>query len=147
VRAVVTRVASARVEVDGQVIGAIERGLLVLLGVGKGDNEQDRSALLGKILTLRIFENDAGKFDKSVLDIGGKLLVVSQFTLYADTSRGRRPGFDAAMPPAEAEREYEAFVAAARAQIEVATGRFGAHMHVASDNDGPVTICLDTRAS
>ena len=115
-RAVVQRVAWAKVEVDGDVVGAIERGLLVYLGAGKGDGDAERAYVLSKVLGLRIFENDAGKMDLSVVDIGGALLVVSQFTLYGDVRRGRRPSFDGAMPPEEAERAYEAFVAEARAQ-------------------------------
>ena len=146
-RAVVQRVARAKVEVDGVVVGAIERGLLVYLGVGKGDGDAERAYLLDKIATLRIFENDAGKFDKSVEDVGGSVLVVSQFTLFGDVKKGRRPSFDDAMPPQDAERAYEAFVAAARARLgdaRVATGTFRAHMLVDSVNDGPVTIWLDT---
>jgi D-aminoacyl-tRNA deacylase len=147
VRAVVQRVARAEVRVDGAVTGAIERGLLVLLGVGRGDGDRERDWMLDKILGLRIFENELGKMDKSVRDVGGKLLVVSQFTLYGDVKKGRRPSFDGAMPPAEAEKAYEAFVARARGEIGVETGRFGAHMLVDSINDGPVTILLDTSAS
>ena len=124
--------------------GAIERGLLVYLGVGRGDGERERDWMIDKILGLRIFPNDEGKMDKSVVDVGGKLLVVSQFTLYGDVKRGRRPSFDGAMPPADAERAYESFVATARGKIDVATGRFGAHMLVDSINEGPVTILLDT---
>jgi len=147
-RAVVQRVSSARVEVEGETVGAIERGLLVYLGVGKGDGDAERAWMLDKILNLRVFENDAGKFDKSLLDVGGELLVVSQFTLYADVRRGRRPSFDDAMPPEGAEAAYEAFVGAARARgVRVATGRFRAHMHVSSVNDGPVTIPIDTRGA
>lgn len=145
-RAVVQRVARGRVEIDGAVSGAIERGLLVYLGVGRGDGDAERAWMLDKILGLRIFPNDEGKMDKSVLDVGGKLLVVSQFTLYGDVRRGRRPSFDAAMPPADAEREYDRFVAAARERIGVETGRFAAHMLVDAVNDGPVTILLDTSA-
>lgn len=138
------RVSSARVTVEGEVTGAIERGLLVYLGVGKGDGDAERAWMLDKILNLRIFPNEAGKMDKSVLDAGGALLVVSQFTLYGDVRRGRRPGFDDAMPPAEANAAYEAFVREARARVTVETGRFAADMKVASTNDGPVTIWLDT---
>jgi D-tyrosyl-tRNA(Tyr) deacylase len=146
VRAVVQRVSSAKVEVDGAVTGAIERGLLVYLGAGKDDGEAERAYLLSKILGLRIFENDEGKMDKSVVDVGGALLVVSQFTLYGDVRRGRRPSFDAAMPPEDAERTYEAFVADARATgIRVETGRFRADMKVTSVNDGPVTIWIDSK--
>jgi D-tyrosyl-tRNA(Tyr) deacylase len=147
VRAVVQRVSRASVTIDGQVSGAIERGLLVYLGVGRGDGERERDWMIDKILGLRIFPNDEGKMDKSVVDVGGKLLVVSQFTLYGDVKRGRRPSFDGAMPPADAERMYEWFVATARGKIAVETGRFGAHMLVDSINEGPVTILLDTAAS
>lgn len=144
-RAVVQRVASAKVEVDGAITGAIDRGLLVYLGAGKGDGDEERSYVLSKVLGLRIFENDEGKMDKSVADVGGALLVVSQFTLYGDVRRGRRPSFDGAMPPEEAERAYERFVADARATgIRVETGRFRADMKVSSVNDGPVTIWIDS---
>jgi len=145
VRAVVQRVAWAKVEVEGKLVGAIERGLLVYLGAGKGDDAAARAYVLSKVLGLRIFPNDEGKMDRSMVDIGGALLVVSQFTLYGDVSKGRRPSFEGAMPPAEAEAAYEAFVADARAQgITVATGRFRAEMKVSSLNDGPVTIWLDS---
>jgi len=144
VRAVVQRVGAARVEIDGAVVGSIERGLLVYLGVGKGDGDTERAWMLDKILGLRIFQNEAGKMDKSVLDVGGALLVVSQFTLYGDVRRGRRPSFDGAMPPTEAEAAYERFVREARERIRVETGRFGADMRVFSENEGPVTIWLDT---
>jgi D-tyrosyl-tRNA(Tyr) deacylase len=143
-RAVVQRVASARVEVDGDVTGAIGRGLLVYLGVGRGDTAVERGWMLDKILGLRIFENEAGKLDKSVVDVAGALLVVSQFTLYADVRRGRRPSFDDAMAPEEAEAAYDAFVADARARgVLVATGRFRAHMLVTSVNEGPITIPIE----
>jgi D-tyrosyl-tRNA(Tyr) deacylase len=144
-RAVVQRVDHAKVEVDGEVTGAIERGLLVYLGAGKGDGPEERAYVLSKVLGLRIFENDEGKMDKSVVDVGGSLLVVSQFTLYGDVRRGRRPSFDGAMPPEEAERAYDAFVEEARATgIRVETGRFRATMKVTSTNDGPVTIWIDS---
>ena len=144
-RAVVQRVAWAKVEVDGEVIGAIDHGLLVYLGAGKEDGDADRAYLLSKITGLRIFPKD-GKMDLSVVDVGGALLVVSQFTLYGDVRRGRRPSFDGAMPPEEAERAYEAFVAEARALgVPVATGRFRADMKVSSLNDGPVTLLLDSQ--
>ncbi|MDB5216823.1 MAG: D-tyrosyl-tRNA(Tyr) deacylase [Myxococcaceae bacterium] len=147
-RAVVQRVAWAKVEVDGAIVGEIERGLLVYLGAGKGDGDAERAYVLSKVLGLRIFENDAGKMDHSVVDIGGALLVVSQFTLYGDVRRGRRPSFDGAMPPEEAERAYEAFVSDARTQgIRVATGKFRADMKVTSLNDGPVTIWIDSAKS
>lgn len=146
-RAVVQRIARGKVTVDDFVTGEIGKGLLVYLGVGKGDTDADRAYVLDKICGLRIFENDAGKLDKSVVDVGGSLLVVSQFTLFADVSKGRRPGFDGAMPPVEAEREYESFVTDAKAKLgaeRVATGKFRAHMIVASDVDGPVTIWIDS---
>ncbi|MBL8606623.1 MAG: D-tyrosyl-tRNA(Tyr) deacylase [Myxococcales bacterium] len=144
-RAVVQRVAWAKVHVDGELVGAIDRGLLVYLGAGKGDTDADRAWTLKKILGLRVFENDLGKLDKSVVDVGGKLLVVSQFTLYGDVSRGNRPSFDGAMPPAEAEAVYDAFVREARGAIGVETGRFRADMRVSSENVGPVTIGLDSQ--
>ena len=144
-RAVVQRVAWAKVEVDGEITGAIDRGLIVYLGAGKGDGDDDRAWLLAKIAGRRIFENDEGKMDRSVVDVGGALLVVSQFTLYGDVKKGRRPSFDGAMPPEDAERAYEAFVRDARAQgLRVETGRFRAHMKVSSLNDGPVTIWIDS---
>jgi D-tyrosyl-tRNA(Tyr) deacylase len=147
-RAVVQRVSWAKVEVDGEVTGAIDEGLLVYLGAGKGDGDADRAYVLSKVLGLRIFENAEGKMDRSVVDIGGSLLVVSQFTLYGDVRKGRRPSFDAAMPPEEAERAYETFVSEARAQgIRVETGRFRAAMKVSSLNDGPVTIWIDSARS
>lgn len=147
-RVVVQRVAWAKVEVAGETVGAIERGLLVYLGAGKEDGDAERAYVLNKVLGLRIFENEAGKLDHSVVDVGGALLVVSQFTLYGDVRRGRRPSFDGAMAPEEAERAYEAFVAEARAQgITVATGRFRADMKVSSLNDGPITIWIDSAKS
>ncbi len=146
-RALVQRVAWAKVEVEGAVTGAIEKGLLVYLGAGKGDGDAERAYVLEKVLGLRIFEDDAGKMNLSVLDVGGALLVVSQFTLYGDVRRGRRPSFDDAMPPAEAEQAYDAFVREARARIPVETGRFRAHMRVSSLNDGPVTLWIDSARS
>jgi D-tyrosyl-tRNA(Tyr) deacylase len=144
-RALIQRVDWAKVEVEQQVVGSIDRGLLVYLGAGKGDGESDPSYVLSKILGLRIFENEEGKMDRSVIDVGGSLLVVSQFTLYGDVRKGRRPSFDGAMPPEPAERAYDEFVAAARSQgVPVETGRFRAHMKVTSSNDGPVTIWIDS---
>ena len=144
-RAVVQRVAWAKVEVEGEVVGAIERGLLLYLGAGKGDGDAERAYVLSKVVGLRIFTNESGKMDLAVTDIGGALLVVSQFTLYGDLRRGRRPSFDGAMPPEDAERAYEAFVAEARAVgLEVATGKFRADMKVTSLNDGPVTLIIDS---
>ena len=144
-RAVVQRVAWARVDVGGDVVGAIDEGLLVYLGAGKGDDDADRAWLLKKVLALRVFENAEGKMDKSVVDVGGKLLVVSQFTLYGDVKKGNRPSFESAMPPAEAEAAYDAFVREARDRIGVETGRFRADMRVTSENVGPVTIWLDSK--
>jgi D-tyrosyl-tRNA(Tyr) deacylase len=147
-RAVVQRVRWAKVEVGDEVTGAIEQGLLVYLGAGKADGEADRAYILGKVLGLRIFENEEGKLDRSVVDVGGALLVVSQFTLYGDVRKGRRPSFDGAMPPEEAQAVYERFVAEARATgIRVETGRFRAEMKVSSLNDGPVTIWIDSAKS
>jgi len=143
-RALVQRVSWARVEVDGAITGEIGPGLLVYLGAGKGDGDAERAYILQKVLGLRIFENEQGKMDKSVVDIGGALLVVSQFTLYGDVRKGRRPSFDDAMPPAEAEAAYDAFVREARAQIKVETGKFRAMMKVSSLNDGPVTLWIDS---
>jgi D-tyrosyl-tRNA(Tyr) deacylase len=122
----------------------------VYLGAGKGDTDADRAYVLSKILGLRIFENEAGKMDRSVVDAGGALLVVSQFTLYGDVRKGRRPSFDGAMPPEDAERAYDTFVAEARASspgLRVETGRFRASMKVSSLNDGPVTIWIDSTRS
>lgn len=143
-RAVVQRVTWAKVEVEGAVVGSIEHGLLVYLGAGKGDDESDQKYILEKILGLRIFEND-GKMDKSVVDVGGSLLIVSQFTLYGDVSKGRRPSFEGAMPPVEAEAAYNSFVTAAKERIRVETGIFRADMKVSSLNDGPVTIWIDSK--
>ncbi len=144
-RAVVQRVSEARVEVDGAVVGAIGRGLCVLLGVGRNDDEADAETLCRKIVGLRLFEDEAGRFDRGLDDVDGALLVVSQFTLYGDCRKGRRPSFTDAAPPERAEALYERFVAHARAAgARVATGRFGAHMALALVNDGPVTLVLDT---
>jgi D-aminoacyl-tRNA deacylase len=146
-RAVVQRVTSARVEIAGEVVGAIDQGLLVYLGFGRGDTDEDRAWVLGKIVGLRVFADASGKMGRSVEEIGGALLLVSQFTLYGDLRRGRRPSFDDAMPPDEAETAYEAAVREMRAtRVRVETGRFRAEMNVHSVNDGPVTIWLDSAA-
>lgn len=144
-RAVLQRVKEASVTVDGQVTGEIGAGLLVLLGVGRGDTEQDVDFMLDKIPQLRVFEDDAGKMNRSLLDTSKAMLAVSQFTLYADTKKGRRPSFIDAMPPEEARRLYALFCAKARALgLTVEEGVFAADMKVALVNDGPVTICLDS---
>jgi D-aminoacyl-tRNA deacylase len=144
-KAVIQSVSEASVEVDGAVAGAIGKGLLVLLGVEKGDGEADASYLARKISTLRIFSDDAGKMNLALGDVGGQVLVVSQFTLAADTRKGNRPAFDRAAPPEEGQRLYGAFVSnLAAAGVNVATGVFGAHMKVCLVNDGPVTIILDS---
>ena len=144
-RAVLQRVKEARVEVDGAITGSIGKGLLVLLGVANGDSRGDADWLLEKIVNLRVFEDAEGKMNLSVLDVKGALLVVSQFTLYADTRRGRRPGFDQAARPEEARVLYENFVERARATgLEIATGIFQAEMAVWLCNDGPVTLICDS---
>ena len=143
-RAVVQRVAEARVLVDDQVVGAIGRGLCVLLGVARGDEPADAARLARKVARLRIFENAEGKFDHSVQDVEGPVLVVSQFTLIADTDKGNRPSFSEAASPEDAEAHYEVFCAELRALgLPVGTGVFGARMTVEIANDGPVTIVLD----
>ncbi|MEN5179786.1 D-aminoacyl-tRNA deacylase [Comamonas odontotermitis] len=140
---VLQRVREARVEVDGEVIGQIGQGLLALVCAEKGDTEAEADKLLAKMLKLRIFQDEAGKMNKSVQDVAGGLLIVSQFTLAADTSGGNRPSFTNAAPPAEGERLYNYVVAQARAAHPVvATGRFAADMKVYLMNDGPVTIPL-----
>lgn len=143
-RALIQRVTQASVEVDGEVVGAIERGLLVLLGIGDGDGEAGVAQMAGKIANLRIFADDNGRFNRSLLETGGAALVVSQFTLYADTRKGRRPSFVHAAPPEIAAPLVEQFAGALRGLgVAVAEGRFGAKMHIALVNDGPVTIWLD----
>jgi D-tyrosyl-tRNA(Tyr) deacylase len=143
VRAVVQRVTRARVVVAGATVGAIGPGLCVLLGVAAGDESGDAKRLAEKIARLRIFENDAGKLDLSLLDIGGEALVVSQFTLIADTTQGNRPSFSDAAPPEQAEPLYEVFCTSLRALgVVVQTGLFGARMQVELLNDGPVTLVL-----
>ena len=147
-RAVVQRVAEARVAVDGETVGAIGRGLCVLLGVGEKDGEAEADALCRKIIGLRIFDDETGRFAHAVGQVSGALLVVSQFTLYADCTAGRRPSFSAAAPAARAEALYERFLLRTRdADVPVASGRFGARMAVSLVNDGPVTLLLDTEGS
>lgn len=145
-RAVVQRVSSASVRVDGEIVGSVGRGLLVYLGVGKGDGTADIEYLLRKIASLRIFEDENGKMNLSVSDAGGAVLLVSQFTLQGDVRKGNRPSFDDAEAPAQALLLYEQFAENLRKLgFPVATGKFQAHMEVSSVNDGPVTILLDSR--
>jgi len=144
-RAVVQRVTSAQVEVDGSIVGKIDAGLLVLLGVTKTDTAGEAAFLAEKIVNLRILSDDAGKMNRSLLDTGGALLVVSQFTLYGDCRKGRRPSFDQAAPAEQARALYEEFVALARgAGVRVETGVFQAHMAVSLINDGPVTLIVES---
>jgi D-tyrosyl-tRNA(Tyr) deacylase len=146
-KALLQRVSEASVAVEGQVVGAIERGLLVLLCAVQGDGEAEADYLARKTANLRIFEDDAGKMNRSVLDVGGGALVVSQFTLAADVSRGNRPGFSGAAAPDLAEALYSYFCRQLAAHgVPVAMGRFAAHMAVSLVNDGPVTIWIDSRA-
>lgn len=145
-RAVVQRVTEASVLVEGAVVGAIERGLLVYLGVGRGDADGDRAYIVDKIANVRVFEDEREKMNRSVREVGGGVLVVSQFTLQGDVRKGRRPSFDEAMAPDDAKVVYERVVEDLRAQgLVVATGVFRATMSVRSAVDGPVTILLDSR--
>ena len=144
-RAVVQRVSRARVRVNEEIVGEIEGGLCVLVGVARGDAGGDALRLAGKVARLRIFENEQAKFDRSVLDTGGRALVVSQFTLLADTTKGNRPSFADAADPAAAEALFEQFCGSLEAEgVGVARGVFGARMAVELVNDGPVTIVLET---
>ncbi len=144
-RAVIQRVSRAQVRVEGAISGEIGSGLLILLGVGQGDTPREADSLLDKIVNLRIFEDREGKMNLSLLDMGGELMIISQFTLYADCRKGRRPSFTDAAPPGEAQKLYDYFVDAARARgLKVATGIFQAHMEVELVNFGPVTILLDS---
>jgi D-aminoacyl-tRNA deacylase len=147
-KAVIQRATRASVEVNGQVVGRIDAGLLVLLGVAKGDGETDGRYLVEKIRTLRIFADEQGKMNRSLGDIGGSVLLVSQFTLLGRTTNGHRPSFDEAAPPDEAKRLYEQVVAGLRDHgTHVETGVFAAHMQVELLNDGPVTFLLDSRGA
>ncbi len=145
-RAVVQRVTNADVKIDGRVNGKIDNGLLVLLGVGNGDTEEDMKYIADKIIKLRIFSDENDKMNLSLEDVGGSMLVISQFTLYGDCSHGRRPYFGNAMEPVSANEMYEKFVAYIRKQgIHIETGEFGADMKVSLTNDGPVTIILESK--
>lgn len=143
-KALIQRVTESQVTVEGEIVGAIGRGLLVLLGVEKHDNDDIAERMVERLLAYRVFSDEAGKMNLSVSDIGGGLLVVSQFTLAADTRKGLRPSFSSTAPPAEAERLYELVVKQiADRNVEVATGRFAADMQVSLVNDGPVTFLLE----
>lgn len=147
-RAVVQRVKYSSVKVDNKIVGEINSGLNVLLGIAKGDTSEDIKYIRDKIINLRIFEDEDGKLNKSLLDIHGELLIVSQFTLYGDCRKGRRPNFMEALGGEEAQRLYEEFVNSCKGEIEkVATGVFGADMEVSIINDGPVTLLLDSSRS
>ncbi len=145
-KALLQRVSAASVSVAGEVVGRIGRGLVVFVGVANGDTEKDARYLAQRTVNLRIFSDQAGRFNLSALDIQGELLLVSQFTLLADTKKGRRPSFTDAAPPAQAEELFQQFVEQARATgLKVETGRFQQYMQVEIHNDGPVTIMLDSR--
>ena len=146
VRALLQRVTGASVSVAGEEVGRIGQGLIIFVGVASGDTERDAQYLAQKTVNLRVFADEADRFNLSVLDIKGELLVVSQFTLLADTRKGRRPSFVEAAPPAQAEGLFEQFVEQIRtSRLKVQTGRFQQHMKVAINNDGPVTILLDSQ--
>jgi D-tyrosyl-tRNA(Tyr) deacylase len=145
-KVVIQRVTSASVTVDEEVVGSIDQGLLVLLGVAEGDQEEDLKYLIDKTTGLRIFEDDAGKMNLSVVDVGGAMLIVSQFTLLGDLRKGKRPSFNGAAAPEVANRFYEQFAASVSSRgIPVARGRFAADMQVSLVNNGPVTIVIDSR--
>ena len=145
-RAVLQRVSEARVRIDGEVVGEIGCGLLVLLGIAPADAPEQAEWLADKIVGLRVFEDDDGKMNRDVIEVGGGVLIVSQFTLYGDCRKGRRPSFIEAAPPAVAVPLYAAFIDAVRARgVPVATGRFGAMMQVELVNDGPVTLIVDSK--
>jgi D-tyrosyl-tRNA(Tyr) deacylase len=146
VRAVVQRALSARVEVEGEVVGRIERGLVAFVGAAFGDTQADLDYAVNKIVGLRVFPDERGRMMRALAEVGGGLLVISQFTVFGDLRRGLRPSFDGAMEPVSAEALYDRFVAAARATgVSVQTGRFRADMRVHVENDGPVTILIDSR--
>ena len=144
-RSVVQRVFAARVDVDGQTVGSIGPGLVAFVGAGRDDTDHDAHYIADKVAGLRVFPDDAGKMSRAVAESGGAVLAVSQFTVYGDVRRGRRPSFDTAKEPVEAERLFDAFVQRLRTTgVSVETGRFRAMMRVVVDNDGPVTILLDS---
>ncbi len=145
-RAVVQRVSHAQVSVGDEVVGRVDRGICVLVGVGRDDTDGDAAALADKVVGLRIFEDEAGKMNLSVLEAGGAVLAVSQFTLFGDVRKGKRPSFGQAMEPVRAEVLFEQFCAECRTRgAHVETGRFRTHMRVLLENDGPVTISIDTQ--
>lgn len=145
-KALIQRVTDASVTVDGEITGSIKNGLLVFLGIAKGDGDEEIKYIADKLMCLRIFSDADDKMNLSVNDIGGSLLIVSQFTLYGDCRKGRRPSFDSAMPPKEAEELYEKFVEYCRGTgINAQTGKFGADMKVSLLNDGPVTFIIESR--
>ena len=144
-RALVQRVTQASVEIDGETVGAIDDGLVVLVGIHEDDDEEDAAYVVNKTVNLRIFGDDAGRFDRSALDTGAELLVISQFTLYGDTRRGRRPSFSHAMPPEPATALFDSTLRLfEQTGLNVETGQFQAHMIVSIKNDGPVTIMIDS---
>jgi len=146
VKALLQRVTSASVSINGAVVGQISQGLVVFIGIASGDTERDVEYLVPKLISLRIFADPEGKLNLSARDIDAELLLISQFTLLADTRKGRRPSFTDAAPPAEAERLFQKFIDQARSSgLKVATGKFQQYMQVAIHNDGPVTIMLDSR--
>ena len=147
-RVVIQRVTASQVRVDGQIVGQIDQGLNLLVGIAKTDTVQELDWMVQKCLSLRLFpEGDSGRFDRSVQDVQGALLVISQFTLYGDCRKGRRPSFDQAASPEQAIKLYEQFVAKLRLSgLQVETGQFAAHMQVAIDNNGPVTLLLERNA-
>ena len=144
-RALVQRVTQASVEIDGETVGAIDDGLVVLVGIHEDDDEEDAAYVVNKTVNLRIFGDDAGRFDRSALDTGAEFLVISQFTLYGDTRRGRRPSFSHAMPPEPATALFDRTLRLfEQTGLNVETGQFQAHMIVSIKNDGPVTIMIDS---
>lgn len=144
-RAVIQRVLQAKVQVNSQTIGQIDKGLLVYLSVANGDAQKDAEFMADKLVNLRIFADEAGKMNRSVIDVGGGILLISNFTLHGDCRKGRRPGFDAAADPQLAQQLYEKVIALIAEQgVTIKNGAFGEHMHVTSINDGPVTFLLDS---